>query len=447
MPDADQTMPQTTPPQKPIVGIFFGAVLLLVGIAVPSHSTTPYVLKKTCECPRLSNDPACGRILDKCKELGFVFGGSGMGIGLLNQCFDPVVCGCDPTVGKTGPTLHGRPIAVPVSQADINACGASAEQPQNASTSDRINTAAEVSAQVSILHGGDEELAWAARARLASPDPSARDALHDSYLLLLDDPDLNVKESAILACGELHLSEGVLKIRGIFKSMPDGRSLANNDSHLGNEYRDVVNAAADTLAALGDTESMPELLDRRKFGAMKKFGHIALPYLITQARSSDRSKRRNALEAISRMEDDASTPDLILLLKDSDPKIKDSAVSALVRKKDDKRLSAVEAVYNELDSWGQIDFVSAACGQKGSAYAIPLAKEFIKNSHDADRRAHMVSAVACKGDPATIQFLEDSLKHGDAKTRDEAACQLTGFTHKAYPHSRFRINWCGFKMF
>lgn len=306
----------------------------------------------------------------------------------------------------------------------------------------RIRTTNEVAALVSVIHGGDKNKISAAQSRLSDPDTSSRDALHDTYVNLLDDADLNVKDAAIMACGRLHLTDAAGKIRGFLKSLPrhDMSQDVHGNQPVGDEYRHGV-IAADTLASLGDTASMAEILDRDVLAVsweviMPKFGRAALPLLIAQAHSSNPRKRAGALRAISSIRDDASTPDLIVLLKDPDSQLRNSAIRALAYKNDASALSAVEAIYKTLDAWGRIDFVSAACKQRGSAFVVPLGREFIKTTYDAGRRADMVRAVACNRDAATIQFLEDLLNDSSDATRAEAACQLAKWTGKAYSHTQ-----------
>ncbi len=61
--------------------------------------------------------PACQRILNECRRLGFVYGQWKKDNGLYRDCFDPVVNG-----GTA--TREGKPIQVPVSPNDLQACRA-----------------------------------------------------------------------------------------------------------------------------------------------------------------------------------------------------------------------------------------------------------------------------------------------------------------------------------
>jgi hypothetical protein len=67
----------------------------------------------------VEGNPACQRILSECKKLGFIEGQYKKDNGLWKDCFDPVV------KGGGNPTRDGKPIRVPVSQNDVQACRAS----------------------------------------------------------------------------------------------------------------------------------------------------------------------------------------------------------------------------------------------------------------------------------------------------------------------------------
>jgi hypothetical protein len=64
-------------------------------------------------------NPACQRIINECKKLGFIVGQWKKDNGLWKDCFDPVV------KGGGSPTRDGKPISVPVSPSDVQACRAS----------------------------------------------------------------------------------------------------------------------------------------------------------------------------------------------------------------------------------------------------------------------------------------------------------------------------------
>jgi hypothetical protein len=64
------------------------------------------------------HNPACQKIINECKNLGFIQGQWKKDNGLWKDCFDPVV------KGNGGATRDGKPISVPVSASDIQACRA-----------------------------------------------------------------------------------------------------------------------------------------------------------------------------------------------------------------------------------------------------------------------------------------------------------------------------------
>lgn len=66
----------------------------------------------------VEGNPACQRIIAECKKLGFIQGQWKKDNGLWKDCFDPVV------KGTGSPTRDGKPINVPVSQSDVQACRA-----------------------------------------------------------------------------------------------------------------------------------------------------------------------------------------------------------------------------------------------------------------------------------------------------------------------------------
>jgi len=63
-------------------------------------------------------NPACERIINECKNLGFIVGQWKKDNGLWKDCFDPVV------KGGGSATRDGKPISVPVSASDVQSCRA-----------------------------------------------------------------------------------------------------------------------------------------------------------------------------------------------------------------------------------------------------------------------------------------------------------------------------------
>lgn len=72
------------------------------------------------------SNPSCQKIVKECKKLGFVQGDWKTDNGLWKDCVDPVVQG-----GK--PTREGKPIDVPVSASEVQACRAAVKQVQKKS--------------------------------------------------------------------------------------------------------------------------------------------------------------------------------------------------------------------------------------------------------------------------------------------------------------------------
>jgi hypothetical protein len=66
----------------------------------------------------VGSNPACQRIISECKKLGFIPGQWKKDNGLWKDCFDPVV------KGSGSATRDGKPISVPVSSSDVQACRA-----------------------------------------------------------------------------------------------------------------------------------------------------------------------------------------------------------------------------------------------------------------------------------------------------------------------------------
>ncbi len=64
------------------------------------------------------SNAACQRIIAECRKLGYIQGQWKKDNGLWKDCFDPIVKG-----GGT-PTRDGKPMNVPVSPSDVQACRA-----------------------------------------------------------------------------------------------------------------------------------------------------------------------------------------------------------------------------------------------------------------------------------------------------------------------------------
>jgi hypothetical protein len=83
------------------------------------QTTTSPTAKSAQTHAAAEHNPACQRIINECKKLGFIQGQWKEDNGLWKDCFDPVV------KGSGNATRDGKPISVPVSSSDLQACRAS----------------------------------------------------------------------------------------------------------------------------------------------------------------------------------------------------------------------------------------------------------------------------------------------------------------------------------
>lgn len=103
-----------------LVSMMFGAPVTAQTVAHPSSSQQGQSSKAAQNRAAVQNNPACQRIVAECKNLGFIVGEWRKDNGLWKDCFDPVVKGGTPT-------REGKPIHVPVSPTDIQACRAATQ--------------------------------------------------------------------------------------------------------------------------------------------------------------------------------------------------------------------------------------------------------------------------------------------------------------------------------
>jgi hypothetical protein len=104
-----------------VVSVMIGADAIAQTTPLPSvHGVTPQTQPKTAQSHPGEHHPACQRIISECKNLGFIQGQWKKDNGLWKDCFDPVVRG-----GTA--TRDGKPITVPVSSSDVQACRAASE--------------------------------------------------------------------------------------------------------------------------------------------------------------------------------------------------------------------------------------------------------------------------------------------------------------------------------
>lgn len=105
-----------------LLWIAIGTHLMAQNVALP-HTTGTNQQAQSSKAAQnhavAEHNPACQRIVNECKNLGFIQGQWKKDNGLWKDCFDPIV------KGGGSPTRDGKPINVPVSPADVQACRAS----------------------------------------------------------------------------------------------------------------------------------------------------------------------------------------------------------------------------------------------------------------------------------------------------------------------------------
>jgi len=107
-------------------GAFLVLIMIGVGVAAQmgARPSTSGIIPQTQSSrggqgkAAIEQNPACQRIIGECKKLGFIVGQWKKDNGLWVDCFDPVV------KGGRGATRDGKPISVPVSASDVQACRA-----------------------------------------------------------------------------------------------------------------------------------------------------------------------------------------------------------------------------------------------------------------------------------------------------------------------------------
>jgi len=104
-----------------LVSVMIAAGVMAQTVAHPSTvGTSPQAQTKGGQNHATAgHSPACERIISECEKLGFIKGQWKKDNGLWKDCFDPVV------KGGGSATRDGKPISVPVSAGDVQACRAS----------------------------------------------------------------------------------------------------------------------------------------------------------------------------------------------------------------------------------------------------------------------------------------------------------------------------------
>jgi hypothetical protein len=104
-----------------LLSVMIGAEVAAQTAAAP-HATTGSVQQSPSKSAQhqaaIEQNPACQKIINECKNLGFIPGQWKKDNGLWKDCFDPVV------KGGGHATRDGKPITVPVSASEVQACRA-----------------------------------------------------------------------------------------------------------------------------------------------------------------------------------------------------------------------------------------------------------------------------------------------------------------------------------
>src|ERR1700682_4887594 len=95
-----------------ISAAFLVSVMIGVDVTAQTRSLPP-TSGKGGQTHAIEQNPACQRIINECKKLGFIPGQWKKDNGLWKDCFDPVVR------GGGSATRDGKPISVSVSPADV----------------------------------------------------------------------------------------------------------------------------------------------------------------------------------------------------------------------------------------------------------------------------------------------------------------------------------------
>jgi hypothetical protein len=115
-----------------VSGTFLASVTIgtnAIAQATAPHAATPGSTQQGASHKAVQkaveSNPACQRIVEECKKLGFIAGEWKTDNGLWKDCFDPVVHGAKPT-------RDGKSIEVPVSASDVQTCRAAVAQAKQA---------------------------------------------------------------------------------------------------------------------------------------------------------------------------------------------------------------------------------------------------------------------------------------------------------------------------
>jgi len=97
---------------------FLASVVIGANVTAQTAPSVPGQARGGQNHAAAEQNPACQKIINECKNLGFIPGQWKKDNGLWKDCFDPVV------KGGGSATRDGKPLSVPVSSSDVQACRA-----------------------------------------------------------------------------------------------------------------------------------------------------------------------------------------------------------------------------------------------------------------------------------------------------------------------------------
>jgi hypothetical protein len=97
---------------------FLASVVIGANVTAQTAPSVPGQARGGQNHAAAEQNPACQKIINECKNLGFIPGQWKKDNGLWKDCFDPVV------KGGGSATRDGKPISVPVSASEIQSCRA-----------------------------------------------------------------------------------------------------------------------------------------------------------------------------------------------------------------------------------------------------------------------------------------------------------------------------------
>src|SRR5580693_6766174 len=101
---------------------FLASVVMGANVTAQTAPSVPGQARGAQNHAAAEQNPACEKIINECKNLGFIQGQWKKDNGLWKDCFDPVV------KGGGSATRDGKSISVPVSASDVQSCRAAEGQ-------------------------------------------------------------------------------------------------------------------------------------------------------------------------------------------------------------------------------------------------------------------------------------------------------------------------------